>query len=83
MLNQKLKTLLSLFAFFSIIYTKSEGASKASQLREKAYKSKNAVIELNRIEYEYFIEEAPRPYNVVLFLTNHCEFCKYFHHLKQ
>ena len=77
MFNLKLKTFLSLFAFFGVIYAKSEGATKASQLREKSYRSENGVIELNRIEYEYFIEEAPRPYNVVLFLTNNCDFCKY------
>jgi len=25
----------------------------------------------------YYVEDPSRPYNVVLFFTNHCEFCKF------
>lgn len=51
--------------------------NKAEQLRQRALASSDHIIELTAENFKYFIEEGPRPYDVVvLFVADNNEMCK-------
>jgi hypothetical protein len=74
--------LLSLITFINLQLVASstkpdtKGPNKAEILRNKALASANYTIELTAQDYKFFIEEGPRPYDmVVLFLADNNEIC--------
>ena len=54
-----------------------KNVNKAEILRKKALESPSYIIQLNAKEYNFFLEEGPRPYDVVvLFIADNNEVCK-------
>jgi len=62
--------------FVAISRASEEGISKSHELREMIEHEGTSVITLNATGYHYYLEELPRPYDVVIFFTaDNCNYC--------
>ena len=67
--------LISSLCLFSL-HCKENGNLKALALRKLALQSESGLIKFNSTGYKYFIEQEPRPYDVVMFFTTSgCGLC--------
>lgn len=52
------------------------GNKKSQELRDRVLRSSEDIIALNSGEYEYFVDQSPRPYDVIVFFTApNCNMC--------
>jgi len=69
------KLILALFLSTVLIQASDLGTRKSEELRAKVL-GHSSIPKLSAAEYKRFLEESPRPYDVVVFFTApHCEMC--------
>ena len=61
---------MAVFNIFLAFSLKNNEDSKLSKLRLLSYKFSDGLIDItNMKDYNFYVETAPRPYNIILYLT--------------
>lgn len=69
--------LLSIFVALSFQQGSDVGINKSQELRDKILSSTDDIVTLTAAEYQHFVNESPRPYDVVVYFTApQCTLCE-------